>query len=531
MTSSLGVKWGGALLALSMSVACGGADGDSVESGSETGGNGATGGGDAGGSATGGAGAEGGTGGATGGGAAGGSGGATGGAGGDTGGSGGATGGTGGSPGCADATECAGRSDGEGVCLEGVPGTCVDENADGCLDAVAGNPCDIGICAESEGVATCSGGNSCEAPGIAFDGLVLAGEDFGLDFSDEHDFTGINCVEVNDGATEAVFAVHLEAGQALHASDVSPTDMVFGVVKSCDDSAACAISTDAEDTITYKSESAGTVYLWVSDYYAVSNKAYDLRIEITTCGDGKLEEGEQCDDGNLVSDDGCSGCVEDMGSSCTDTSPSVCTGPVNLGSFAPGTAIPQQSHGGVVKDDRVWYRITFPEAVSVSAFVDCEQGDPDLYVYNLNGDELYVDYSLGNPEMVSEVLSAGTYYIAIGAFTDIGPFELNVSTEPSLGSFGVGEALSTSGGPLLAGTSAFVSFAVESNVLVSGTLNAMSGDPDLRILSGSGAVWSATADGNETISSKALAAGSYVLEISAFSDVSSYSLNLTFANP
>ena len=43
------------------------------------------------------------------------------------------------------------------------------------------------------------------------------------------------------------------------------------------------------------------------------------------CGDGILQIGEQCDDGNLIDDDGCSSCVVDNGYTCNSAVPNVCS--------------------------------------------------------------------------------------------------------------------------------------------------------------------------------------------------------------
>ena len=47
---------------------------------------------------------------------------------------------------------------------------------------------------------------------------------------------------------------------------------------------------------------------------------------VQVCGDGVKTSSEQCDDGNLVSLDGCSStCTIESGWTCGATSPSVCT--------------------------------------------------------------------------------------------------------------------------------------------------------------------------------------------------------------
>jgi len=43
---------------------------------------------------------------------------------------------------------------------------------------------------------------------------------------------------------------------------------------------------------------------------------------ILICGNGSLDAGEQCDDGNVMDFDGCTGCVIDAGWDCSGT---ICT--------------------------------------------------------------------------------------------------------------------------------------------------------------------------------------------------------------
>lgn len=43
---------------------------------------------------------------------------------------------------------------------------------------------------------------------------------------------------------------------------------------------------------------------------------------ILICGNGTLDAGEQCDDGNVMDFDGCTGCVIDAGWDCSGT---ICT--------------------------------------------------------------------------------------------------------------------------------------------------------------------------------------------------------------
>jgi cysteine-rich repeat protein len=62
----------------------------------------------------------------------------------------------------------------------------------------------------------------------------------------------------------------------------------------------------------------------------------DILVEASaSCGNGALEVGEVCDDGNLVAGDGCDGCLNDLGYYCTEE-PSVCVTDCGDGLLAGG---------------------------------------------------------------------------------------------------------------------------------------------------------------------------------------------------
>ena len=49
------------------------------------------------------------------------------------------------------------------------------------------------------------------------------------------------------------------------------------------------------------------------------------------CGDANRDAGEACDDGNVVSDDGCSdACTVESGYTCNTDTPNVCTGTIYI---------------------------------------------------------------------------------------------------------------------------------------------------------------------------------------------------------
>lgn len=52
-------------------------------------------------------------------------------------------------------------------------------------------------------------------------------------------------------------------------------------------------------------------------------KADPTSRKCTKCGDGTLDVGENCDDGNFIENDGCTNCVIDTNYTCSGT-PSIC---------------------------------------------------------------------------------------------------------------------------------------------------------------------------------------------------------------
>ncbi len=111
--------------------------------------------------------------------------------------------------------------------------------------------------------------------------------------------------------------------------------------------AACDLATQVPDTVTTAGKSdgcaeltgdsdpeilnypklpAGTYYVLADGYFATSSGTYTLAVhgQPSTCGDGVLDAGEACDDGNSTNTDGCTNeCAIQTGYACRGT-PSVC---------------------------------------------------------------------------------------------------------------------------------------------------------------------------------------------------------------
>jgi hypothetical protein len=147
-----------------------------------------------------------------------------------------------------------------------------------------------------------------------------------------------------------------------------------------------------------------------------------------------------------------------------------------------------------------------------------------------------IDYPNNVLSRVIWPLHAGDYAILVRAYAGA-PYRLEVTARPlvaaSLGSFARGAAiLPTTGGPLLAGASAFYTITFTQSVTLSGTLTATSGDPDFYVYSTTHVLLDWSADtGDETFGDMSLAAGTYLLQVHAYDiygdePVEQFTLNL-----
>src|SRR6187399_2169836 len=103
------------------------------------------------------------------------------------------------------------------VCLGHFLTSCTDDDDDGVLDFAQTN-CAPGVCVGDAPRCTAGkAGESCaDAIEVAATGFVLRGTDFAADFGGDIDFSDQDgCGIVEDGSSDAVFAVSLDAGQVL----------------------------------------------------------------------------------------------------------------------------------------------------------------------------------------------------------------------------------------------------------------------------------------------------------------------------
>jgi cysteine-rich repeat protein len=138
-----------------------------------------------------------------------------------------------------------------------------------------------------------------------------------------------------------IFSIDLTAGQFLRVTEFGTLDVLIHILGTTCGATACNASVDGGETgpgALYQAPTTGTYYVAVESFSGTPSAAstYDVRFEVITpvCGNGTIELGEQCDDGQAtpMGGDGCSAtCQVETGFVCTGT-PSVCA------SVLPGCA-------------------------------------------------------------------------------------------------------------------------------------------------------------------------------------------------
>jgi cysteine-rich repeat protein len=131
-----------------------------------------------------------------------------------------------------------------------------------------------------------------------------------------------SCREV-DGAKEMVWAVEVPAGDYVEVSEHGSSAVTLSILEgSCDGATACH-SSETTGVLTYANSSTSTQTIFVVAELTIAthaSKDWSVDIELTTpiCGDGLIEPGEACDDGNDVGGDGCSATCIVEATSCAD---------------------------------------------------------------------------------------------------------------------------------------------------------------------------------------------------------------------
>jgi cysteine-rich repeat protein len=206
-----------------------------------------------------------------------------------------------------------------------------DEVNDWCANMANYGACDDGLFCN--GAETCDAVLGCQAGTAPCDDGVACTDD--------------SCDEVNDQCSSTADDGACDDG--LFCNGVETCDAVLGCqagTAPCDDGVACTDDSCDEDS----DRCASTAYDGACDDGLFCNgvetcdadlgcvagedaceagecdEAADVCLEAETCGDGSVQAGEACDDGNRLPGDGCSAeCAVEDGWVCDDAEPSRCT--------------------------------------------------------------------------------------------------------------------------------------------------------------------------------------------------------------
>ncbi|MDX9720543.1 MAG: DUF4215 domain-containing protein [Myxococcota bacterium] len=217
---------------------------------------------------------------------------------------------------------------GDGIVTASIGEECDDNNAnnaDGCSDACLVEPGYVCTGQPSECELSVEG-ELCGAPIV-----VTANGDYPGSFgnyTNDYNLPGSSsCTGYSSAGPDVAYQVELAAGDVIDASLATTADGVIYIVTDCDDLSTCLVGEDngGTESVSYTSPVDQTVFV-IADTYSSSTANYTLTINvrIPACGDGIVDDNEDCDDNNVLDSDGCSAlCEIEAGFSCFG-SPSVC---------------------------------------------------------------------------------------------------------------------------------------------------------------------------------------------------------------
>jgi hypothetical protein len=140
--------------------------------------------------------------------------------------------------------------------------------------------------------------------------------------------------------------------------------------------------------------------------------------------------------------------------------------------------------------------------------------------------------------IINEGTTAVTYYVVADSYSGCATFDLTVSAATAaytdLGSFAAAVAIPPqTGGPLATGASFRYRITFTTAVLLDGQVVADAGDPDVTIYDSTDAEVASHAAGTstETWVGDSLAAGTYTIEIYAYTAFTTYTMSLATAAP
>lgn len=250
---------------------------------------------------------------------------------------------------CSDAAGCVGKLEGDTSCDGNVFQRCSDIDGDTCLNAVR-NDCGPNFTCDPDPAKGCvySGGDTCSSEVAATLHEPMSYGPFDTTGAG-NEYSGYTCPGLFFGlqatSPDLLFAVDVEPRSVVTVSVSAPTGFVNNgqtlllLTRCGDDSAnasnaaeaSCGVVSNTSVSYTNESDSATRVYV-VIDADRANNAdnvgTFGLALDSwpLTCGDGKRDGSEACDDGNISTGDGCTPtCTGEMGFSCTSSNPSICT--------------------------------------------------------------------------------------------------------------------------------------------------------------------------------------------------------------
>lgn len=250
---------------------------------------------------------------------------------------------------CRDAEACVGKAEGDAVCDGNVFQRCTDSDGDTCLNAVR-TDCGANFTCDADPAKRCvfSGADMCSSPIAATLREPMSYGPFDTTGAG-NEYSGYQCpgifFSLAAASPDLLFALDIEPKTVATIALTNPSGFTgdppaFVVLTRCGDDAmmasataeaSCRVVSDTTGSYTNDRDSATRVYV-VVDATRLNNAdnvgMFGLTLDThpLKCGDGKRDGAEACDDGNVISGDGCTpACTAEMGFSCTSTSPSVCT--------------------------------------------------------------------------------------------------------------------------------------------------------------------------------------------------------------
>ncbi|MFO0612902.1 MAG: DUF4215 domain-containing protein [Polyangiaceae bacterium] len=213
-------------------------------------------------------------------------------------------------------------------------------NGDGCSSTCQIEP--GYICMGTPSMCMIGQGQTCMNAIVASNGFNFVGSNIAA-YGDDLNFTAGSCTDVSgtpNASPEIVFQIDLVAGDKLNVKNFGTLDVVWQLIQPCGAGAQACLATydstpgagNGEQTtgLNYNVTTAGTYYVAVESYFPtpMASSTYDLRFVVThPCGNGMIDAGEACDDGNPTTGDGCTPtCTVEPGFFCTGA-PSQCATP------------------------------------------------------------------------------------------------------------------------------------------------------------------------------------------------------------